>query len=318
MNNLIAVTIGDIDGIGIEILINLWEKKKINNFVLFTNVKIFKNYLVKQKIKLNIKIFDDTKIDKKFFYIFDFEAKNKYLNTYKSLTISYEVVKKLGLAGIITLPLSKELIIKKIDKKFTGQTELYQRLDKKKYSNMMFINKNLIIVTLTNHIRLKNVIRILSDTKKIYNKIKLINETLINDFNIRKPQLIIAGINPHASENSTIGNEENLIIKPMIKKLNQNNINIKGPYSADSLVNKKNKQKFDVFIFNYHDQALIPFKLISNNTGINYTGGLDIIRVSPDHGTAYDIVGKNLANTSSLINCFKFLNRISKNRSANC
>ena len=318
MNNLIAVTIGDIDGIGIEILLNLWKKNKIKNFILFTNIKIFKSYLIDKKIKLDIKIFNNKKINKNFFYVYDFQAKNKYSNTYKSLKISYEIVKKFKFSGIITLPLSKELIIKKIDKKFTGQTEFYQKLDLKRYSNMMFINKDLIIVTLTNHIRLKNVINILSDHKRTYNKIKTINKTLINDFNIKKPQLIIAGVNPHASENGTIGNEENLIIKPVIKKLNQNNINITGPYSADSIINNKNKRKYDVFIFNYHDQALIPFKIISNNTGINYTGGLDIIRVSPDHGTAYDIVGKKLANTSSILNCFKFIKKVSKNRSLSC
>ena len=124
----------------------------------------------------------------------------------------------------------------------------------------------------------------------------------------------ISRINPQARENNKIGNEKSLYIKPILKKLIKKKIIIEGPYSADGIINKRNLNKFDCFIFNYHDQALIPFKILSNNNGINFTSGIDIIRVSPDHGTGYDIVGKNIAKINGLINCFKFINKIYNNK----
>jgi len=142
--NLIAISIGDIDGIGIEILINLWKKKIVNKFVLFTNKKIFKNYLLNNKIKLNINIvnLNYNKIEylHSKFNIFDIDTKNKIDNTYKSIKISYQLCKKKIFSGLITLPLNKELIIKNIDKNFIGQTELLEKIDKQKTSNMVFIH----------------------------------------------------------------------------------------------------------------------------------------------------------------------------------
>ena len=170
---------------------------------------------------------------------------------------------------------------------------------------------------MTTHIKLKNVVKKISKKDFIYNKLLLLNHTLKKDFNIEKPNFAISGINPHASENSHIGNEEKLILKPALKKLKKNML-IDGPFSADSILNKFNLNKYNCFVFHYHDQALIPFKLFSNNSGINFTTGLSVIRISPDHGTAYNLVGKNLANTKSIMNCFKLLLTLSKNRKNNC
>lgn len=317
MNNLIAVTIGDIKGIGIEILLKSWKLKKIKNFILFTNEKYFRYYLKKKNIKIKYKVINNisTKIlnlYKNEFFIYTYNAINNYDNTYKSLIYAYEFTKLKKSIGVITLPLNKNIIIKNIDKKFKGQTEFFQKLDNKKYSNMIFVHKKIIIATLTNHIRLKNVTSEIKKTEKILNKIRILNNTLIYKFNINKPKFIISGINPHCGESGNFGNEEIKYQIPIIKKLIQENINITGPISGDSIVNYANILKYDCFIFNYHDQALIPFKIISKYSGINYTDGLSIIRVSPDHGTAYDIVGKNIANNSSLINCFKFLKNIKK------
>jgi len=179
---------------------------------------------------------------------------------------------------------------------------------------MIFVYKKIIFTTLTTHISLKNVNKHLLEKNFILNKIISLNESLINDFKITRPKIIISGINPHSGENNTIGNEESVYIKPIIRKLIKKNILIEGPYSADGIINNKNLKKFDCFIFNYHDQALIPFKIFSKNNGINFTSGIDIIRVSPDHGTGYDIVGKNIAKMTGLINCFKFINKIYNNK----
>ena len=137
------------------------------------------------------------------------------------------------------------------------------------------------------------------------------------DFNISKPKIIISGLNPHAGENGEIGNEENKLITPVVKNLKKKGVDIYGPYSADSILIKKNFKKFDCFVFIYHDQALIPFKYISQFSGVNYTGNLQIIRTSPDHGTAYDLVGKKEISNASFLNCYKLINRIYKNRIIN-
>ena len=314
--NHIAVTVGDINGIGIEIFIKLWKSKKNNKFVLFTNHNLIKRFFKRKNINLPINLLNKklNNFKKKYINIYSYKAKNNEENAYQSLIHSYYLSKKGYFIGILTLPINKEKIITKINSKFVGHTEVYQKLDKKKYPNMLFIKNNLIFATLTTHIRLKEITKRLSSKTYLYNKIFHLNKTLINDFGIKNPKIIIAGINPHAGENNCIGDEETLYLKPVIKKLIKNNIKIYGPYAADSIITKKNIKKFNCFVFNYHDQALIPFKMISNNEGINYTSGLSIIRVSPDHGTAYNIVGKNIGNIKGLINCVNLIKKIYKNR----
>ena len=314
-NNYILITIGDIDGIGIEILINLFKKKKINNFILLTSETIFKNYLKINKVKLKIKKVDNLKNinilknDKKFLF-FNIFAKNKVENTYKSLISSYNIIKLYNFKGIINLPINKQKIIKNIDKNFVGQTEFYQKIDNKKNSNMMFIYKDLIITTLTTHIALSSIKRKISRKKFIFDKIKCLNKVLENKFKIEEPLIAISGLNPHSSENGTIGNDEAEYMIPQIKMLNKINIRVQGPFSADSILNVKNINKYKCFVFCYHDQALIPYKYISKNRGVNFTGGLSFIRTSLDHGTAYEIVGKNIAENKSLFNCFKLIKKM--------
>ena len=315
MNNIKGVTIGDINGIGILLLIDLWKRKKIKNFILITNIVILKKFFKKNNIKIKINIFDNNnKINNRLFNVYNINAKSNNDNTYKSLKIAYELAKNKTVIGIVTLPLNKYLIRKNIDKRFIGQTEFFQKLDNKKVSNMIFFDKKIIITTLTNHIELKSVSKIFKKSSKILNKIISLNKTLINDFGINNPKIIISGLNPHAGENSSIGNEEEKYIKPIVKKLKSINLNIFGPQSADSILLNNNIKKFNCFIFNYHDQALIPFKIITNYRGVNYTGGLNIIRVSPVHGTAYDLVGKRIKKNTNLINCFNFIDKINKNR----
>ena len=138
---------------------------------------------------------------------------------------------------------------------------------------------------------------------------------LWDDFGIKFPKIAISGLNPHVGDKGTIGNEEKKYIIPSINKLKKNKININGPFSADSLFTVKNLRKFNTFVCMYHDQGLIPFKLINKFNALNYTGSLDIIRISPNHGTAYNLIGKNKANFSSLLYCFNSINKFIKNRS---
>ncbi len=201
-----------------------------------------------------------------------------------------------------------------MNSKFIDQTTFFTKNDGKKVSNMIFIYKNIYFVPLTTHIKLSNVSKQFKKSYKFIEKIKSLNLTLLKDFKINNPKYIIAGINPHSGENGIISTEDSKYLTPIINKLKKLNIKIKGPISPDATVNKINLNKFNCFIFTYHDQCLIPFKIISNYSGVNYTSNLDIIRVSPDHGTAYDMVGKKNKSSLGIINSFKLLRKISANR----
>lgn len=179
---------------------------------------------------------------------------------------------------------------------------------------MIFYSKKIIVSPLTTHIPINNINKKLKNMNFILKKIEKLILTLKNDFSIKNPKIALAGLNPHAGENGIIGYEENKYIIPVINKLKKEKIFIDGPFAADSLFTKKNIKYYDCFLCCYHDQALIPFKILSKFNGINYTGSLDIVRVSPVHGTAYDIVGLNKAKTNSLLYCFKLTKKIIKNR----
>ena len=321
MAKLIAITIGDINGIGIDILLKLWKNNKLKNIILFTNINILKKLLKKRKINLKINIIDNKSLNLNYkndcLNIFSFETKNNEENTYKSLNYAYQFCKKNICIGMITLPLRKDLIKKRIDKKFIGHTEYFQNLDNKKYSNMILYNKKIIVSTITTHIKVNDISKVISDKKLVYNQIKNLNEILKIDFDITKPKLIISGLNPHAGENGNIGREEIEIISPVVKSLKNKKVLIDGPISPDSMLVKQNLKKYDCFIFMYHDQALIPFKFISQFSGVNYTGNLSVIRVSPDHGTAYNLIGSKNISDLSLLNCFNLINKIKKNRKIN-
>jgi 4-hydroxythreonine-4-phosphate dehydrogenase len=163
---------------------------------------------------------------------------------------------------------------------------------------MLMVSQELKIGVATGHIPLKDVSSHLH-IEKLHHKITLLANSLKSDFGIRKPKIAVLGLNPHAGDNGVIGNEEEKIIKPTIKKLFEKGIFAFGPYSADGFFGSGQYEKFDAIIASYHDQGLIPFKTLSFGTGVNYTAGLSKIRTSPDHGTAYEIAGKGVADFSS-------------------
>ena len=148
----------------------------------------------------------------------------------------------------------------------------------------------------------------------IRKKIKSLLKCLIIDFKIKNPKIAVSGLNPHSGEDGKIGLEEKKTIYPVINEFKTKGINISGPYPCDSMFSKKNIKKFDCFITMFHDQALIAFKLLSFDEGVNFTSGLSVVRTSPCHGTAYDLVGKNIAKEDSLLNAIRLANRIYLNR----
>jgi 4-hydroxythreonine-4-phosphate dehydrogenase len=163
---------------------------------------------------------------------------------------------------------------------------------------MFMVQDNLRVGLLTDHVPVNDVAKHLTE-KLITQKIETINLSLKQDFKINKPKIAVLGLNPHAGDSGIIGNEEETIIKPTIKKLFEKGIFVFGPYPADGFFGSGQYEKFDAVIASYHDPGLIPFKTLSFGLGVNYTAGLNKIRTSPDHGTAYEIAGKGVADFGS-------------------
>jgi 4-hydroxythreonine-4-phosphate dehydrogenase len=198
---------------------------------------------------------------------------------------------------LVTAPINKASI-QKNQTDFIGHTEyLEQQFEGE--SVMMMVSNNMKIAFVTSHVPLSEVPKLLTK-EKISKQLKSINTTLIQDFGIRKPKIAVIGLNPHAGEEGMLGEEENEIIIPAIQQSKEKeNILAFGPYPADSFFTGSNLNRFDAILSMYHDQGLTPFKTLSFSEGVNYTSGLNIVRTSPVHGTAYDIAGKNIADEQS-------------------
>ena len=315
MSKLIAVTIGDINGIGIDIFLSLFSANKIKNAVLFSNYILISNYLKKNKINLKINLINGSlnnyTYKKNHLNLFSYKAKSNVENTFNSIIYSHKETIKKKFIGIVTLPIRKDLIIKKINKHFIGHTEFLQKLENKKNSNMILIHDKIVVSPITTHIRINSVSKVLLKKNYFLTQISNLHKILKIDLNIKDPKIIVSGLNPHAGENGKFGDEE-IFINKLIKSLKSKKMNITGTVSADSML--LNNENYDCYVFMYHDQALIPFKYISKFSGVNYTGNLDVIRVSPDHGTAYSLKGTKDISYDSLKKCFILINKINKNK----
>jgi 4-hydroxythreonine-4-phosphate dehydrogenase len=214
-----------------------------------------------------------------------------------SLQAACEAIEKGEVDVLVTAPIDKHNI-QSDHFPYAGHTEYL----KKRFGNpsalMLLVSDELKVGVVTGHVPLSEVATHITQ-EAILEKLALLNQTLIADFGIRKPKIAVLGLNPHAGDQGTIGKEDDEIILPAINKAKGQNIMAWGPYPADGFFGNSTYQKFDAVLAMYHDQGLIPFKTIAFSTGVNYTAGLKIIRTSPDHGTAYDIAGKNSADETS-------------------
>ncbi|GAA4469220.1 4-hydroxythreonine-4-phosphate dehydrogenase PdxA [Nibrella saemangeumensis] len=203
------------------------------------------------------------------------------------------------LDALITAPINKHNIQSE-EFAFPGHTE-YLGHEFGVADNLMFmVSETLRVGVVTGHIPLGRV-RSSITRERILQKLNLMYQSLTLDFGIQKPKIALLGLNPHAGEEGLLGQEENEIIKPLIEELRQQGRLIYGPYPADGFFGTRSYRNFDGVLAMYHDQGLIPFKAIAFDEGVNFTAGLPIVRTSPDHGTAYDIAGKNLADETSMI-----------------
>ncbi|MCX6120373.1 MAG: 4-hydroxythreonine-4-phosphate dehydrogenase PdxA [Ignavibacteriales bacterium] len=215
-------------------------------------------------------------------------------------------------AAMVTAPVSKEAL-NSAGFNFPGQTEMIALLTRSQSVAMMLISDTMRVGLVTIHTGLKNVAAQISK-EKIIEKIAIIDDSLKKDFRLKKPKLAILALNPHCGENGLIGTEENEIIIPAIAESQAAGICAEGPFPADAFFGNRSYENFEAFVAMYHDQGLIPLKMSSFGKGVNFSAGLKIIRTSPDHGTAYDIAGKNKATLSSMLEAIKLALTISKNR----
>ena len=308
-----GISIGDLHGIGLEVIINSFQDKNLFKRcipIIFCPHPMLHEYLnlinvISSSLNYIYNIEDIVENKLNILHIEAFEHKIELgkpsqkagLIAYKSLEKSCLQLKNKKINVLITAPIDKYQIRKSIPD-FIGHTE-YLENQFEGNSLMVMLSEKMKIAFITGHIPLNKVSEKIN-TQKIINKTIQLNSSLKKDFNIINPKIAVLGLNPHAGENDMLGTEESTIISPAIKTLKEKEkIIAEGPFSADSFFTEKKLKKYDGIIAMYHDQGLIPFKTLSFYKGVNFTAGLEMIRTSPVHGVAYDIAGKNRANSDS-------------------
>jgi len=310
-NVIVGISIGDLNGIGTEVLLKTFEDARMLEFctpVIFGNVKVLS--FIKKTFHLTCNLHGIDSLDQlvigkinvlniwKEGVNVDFGKNDETVGTYaiKSFTEAVAALKEKKIDVLVTAPINK-YNIQSEDFKFPGHTDyLDQELEGD--ALMFMVQGDLRVGLLTDHIPVNEVSSHLTE-ELIRKKILTINTSLKRDFKISKPKIAVLGVNPHSGDNGVIGKEDDVVVKPALKKLFEEGVMVFGPYSADSFFGSGQYEKYDAVIAAYHDQGLIPFKTLSFGNGVNYTAGLEGIRTSPDHGTGYDIAGKGLADNNS-------------------
>lgn len=310
-NIIVGISIGDLNGIGSEVVLKTFEDTRMLELctpVIFANVKIVS--FLKKELKLDVAIHGIDKIEQLVVgkvnvlnvwregVNLEFGKNDDVVGGYaiKSFVAATKALKEGFVDVLVTAPINK-YNIQSEEFKFPGHTDY---LDKELEGDalMLMVHDDLRVGLLTDHVPVNEVAKHLTE-KLILNKIKTIIETLKQDFEIEKPKVAVLGLNPHSGDNGVIGQEEEKIIKPTLKKLFEAGNMVFGPFPADGFFGSAQYEKYDAVIATYHDQGLIPFKTLSFGNGVNYTAGLNKVRTSPDHGTAYEIAGKGIANHES-------------------
>lgn len=323
---VIGFSCGDINGIGTELIIKVLSDNRILEIctpVVFANNKLI-NFYRKSLPDLNI-IFsplkDLTRVNHKQVNLFNCweedvnvtpgimnDIGGKYAVT--SLSVAVEALKSGKIDGLVTAPIHKKNI-QSGSFNYTGHTPYLKSFFGVSDVAMLMIAENMRIGLLTEHVPVKDIAQFIT-RENILSKLQVINQSLKRDFCITKPRIAVLGLNPHSGDEGLIGKEEIDIIKPAIKDAKQKDIFCFGPYSADAFFARGQYEKFDAVLALYHDQGLIPFKSLSLGEGVNFTAGLNAVRTSPDHGTAFDIAGKGIADETStrqaLYSCIDIIN----------
>jgi 4-hydroxythreonine-4-phosphate dehydrogenase len=324
----LGISIGDVNGIGLEVILKTFTETKMLDYctpIIYGHTKVasfhrkalnmgdFMFNVINTPEAANprkVNMINCWEEDVKITLGEANETGGKY--AFLSLQKATDDLVSGAIDALVTAPINKNNI-QSAEFTFPGHTEYLQERSESKDVLMFLISETLRVGVVTGHIPVLDVPKAISK-EKIIKKIQLINESLKKDFWIEKPKIAILGLNPHASDNGLLGKEEAQIIAPAIQEAFDKGIICFGPYPADGFFGNGTYKKFDAVLAMYHDQGLIPFKTIAFDTGVNYTAGLKFVRTSPDHGTGYDIAGKNIADATSFMEAVFSAIHIVKNR----
>ena len=325
----VGISIGDPNGIGIEVILKIFEQKELFDFftpVLYGNMKLISF----QKRHLNLKTslspykkggsLSASQINVVDVWTTAFETTfgkstpEGGAHALKSLEAATKALKNGDVDVLVTAPIDKHNI-QSDNFNFPGHTDyLANELGGK--SLMFMITEGLKVGLLTDHVPVSEVASLITP-ERIEEKVFLMMQSLQQDFGISKPKIGVLGVNPHSGDQGIIGSEDDQVLRPALKKIYEKGHLVLGPYAADSFFGAQTHTQFDAILAIYHDQGLIPFKTLSFGQGVNYTAGLSKIRTSPDHGTAFEIAGKGEAHTDSFKEALFAARNIYFERSAN-
>ena len=323
----VGISIGDFNGIGPEIIMKALKDKNITDFfipVIFGSGKLFTYQKNIFKLQLNFNyITEASQAHHDKINMVNLSKENVNVELGKpteestrmaidSLEVATNALMNGDIDVLVTAPINKDEMMK-YGFAHAGHTGYLE--DKFQKKGLMFlVTEELKVAVSTHHIPISKVAENISK-EKIKKQLRLLNQCLIEDFQVVRPKIAVLGLNPHAGDGGVIGNEEIEIIQPAIKDVFDNGILAFGPYPADSFFQPSKYGQFDAVLAMYHDQGLAPFKTLAYEEGVNYTAGLPFIRTSPDHGVAYDIAGQNKADEQSFSEAIFMAIKIFKNRS---
>lgn len=310
---IIGFTTGDINGIGPELIVKSLSDPRMLDFfipVVFASNRVI-NFYRKNLPDLNFNFTtakDFSKLNQKQVNLFNCWEEEVPITpgeltpiggqfAIKSLLAATDALKDGFIDALVTAPIHKKNVHSS-EFPYTGHTPFFMDYFLQKDVVMLLAAGNFRVGLVTEHVALKDVAAHITKDN-INSKIDILYASLKRDFNIEKPKIAVLALNPHAGDEGLIGTEETEIIRPAIIEAKHHNMIVMGPYSADAFFARGHQNRFDAVLAMYHDQGLIPLKSLAFGEGINYTAGLPVIRTSPDHGTAYDIAGKNIADISS-------------------
>lgn len=310
---VIGFTCGDLNGIGIELILKTLSDNRFLDFctpVVFAGNKAI-NFYRKSVADVNFSfssVRDFHKLNPRQVNIFNCWEEEVSINpgtltdiggqyAVKSLQSATHALKDGKIEAIVTAPIHKKNV-QSTDFSYTGHTPFFKDFFEVNDVLMLMTAENFKIGLVTEHIPVKDIASNIT-RESIVSKLSILHASLKKDFNIDRPKIAVLALNPHAGDDGIIGSEEEEVIKPAIKEAKQRNMLVMGPFSADAFFARGQHNKFDAVLAMYHDQGLIPFKSLAIGEGVNFTAGLPRIRTSPDHGTAFDIAGKDKADPSS-------------------
>lgn len=324
---VIAITLGDYNGIGPEVVLKCLNKRATRalcNPLVIGPPQVLEYYA--ERLGISFALRPAASSGKGIPYVSSSEVSSEGIRPGKlskeaglaaGLAITFAV--RLALEGkvdaVVTAPVSKRAL-HLAGFSYPGQTEMVQRLSNSPSSAMMLVSKTLRVGLVTIHVPLARVPGLITQNL-VKEKITIIANALVRDWRIKKPRLAVLALNPHAGENGDIGSEEKRVIEPALRDLIKKGMRVAGPYPADAFFAQYSPNAYDAVVAMYHDQGLIPLKMSSFGKGVNITAGLRIVRTSPDHGTAFDIAGRGIADPGSMQEAIALAATVAKNRKRN-